>query len=140
MLEDGFAICRAKALDKNIGWVIGYYVRMPPEPEEGIEPRHMICVFDNNRSVTFRVDSETLCRYTGVMDKNGVRIFEKDIVRKRTRDGIVAKLVRFCDGCFNCGWGSGSSTAFHPYLLTAKEVEVVGNIFDNPSLVGMRYK
>ncbi len=31
--------------------------------------------------------------------------------------------------------GGGSSTATHPYTLDDKQIEVLGNIYDNPDLL-----
>ena len=59
------------------------------------------------------VDPDTVGQFTGCVDKNGV----------------------FSSGCFCCGWGSGSSTAMHPYMLDDKRIEVVGNVYDTPELL-----
>lgn len=81
------------------------------------------------------VDCKTLGQYTGLDDKNGVPIFEGDIVMKRTYQGKKPFPVTFTDGMFHCGWGGGSSTATHGYTLADKQIEVVGNIYDNPELL-----
>ena len=79
---------------------------------------------------------DTVGQYTGMIDKNGVKIFEGDIVLKRTHNGKKPIPVTFHDGMFHCGWGGGSSTATHAYTLNDKQIEVIGNIYDNPELVG----
>ena len=81
------------------------------------------------------VDYETIGQYTGLDDKNGVPIFEGDIVLKRTHHGKKPFPVAFTDGMFHCGWGGGSSTATHGYTLADKQIEVIGNIYDNPELL-----
>ena len=81
-------------------------------------------------------DPKTIGQFTGVYDKNGKKIFEGDIVMKRTYHGKKPCKVVFSYGCFHCGFGGGSSTATHPYLLdTSQYLEVVGNIYDNPEML-----
>lgn len=84
------------------------------------------------------VNPDTIGQFTGITDKNGKKIFELDIVLKRTRDGKIPCLVTFNDGCFNCGVGSGSSTKNHYYLLNDSQIEVIGNRIDNPELLQNR--
>ena len=68
-------------------------------------------------------------------DKNGKKIFEGDIVLKRTYNGKRAFPVTFAGGMFHAGYGGGSSTATHAYTLDDRQIEVIGNIYDNPELL-----
>lgn len=81
------------------------------------------------------IKKETIGQYTGLNDKNGKRIFEGDIVMKRTYHGKKPMKVVFSFGCFHCGFGGGSSTPSHPYTLDDGQIEVIGNIHDNPELL-----
>lgn len=76
------------------------------------------------------VDGKTVGQDTGCVDKNSRHIFEGDIVRKRTHNGVKELPVCFSEGCFHCGFGGGSSTPTHPYTLKDGQIEVVGNIYD----------
>lgn len=82
--------------------------------------------------VMHEVDPETLCQYTGLTNKNGKRIWENDIIELPGEDGY-----------FVCEWqedtarfvlnGEGLTVDFDNYW--SYEVEVIGNIFDNPDLL-----
>lgn len=79
-------------------------------------------------------DPATVDQYTGLTDKNGVKIFEGDIV-----DGIDFSaedgygLVRWDDGAFEV-IGNGARGAFYEDYW-GKDFEVIGNIHDNPELM-----
>ena len=93
-------------------------------------------------SVFYSVIPETVGQYTGLTDKNGVRIFEGDIVRYAERrlggeDVSVAFPVTFDEGGFCAhhyflnNWlrnGLGGNTKL-------EDIEVIGNIHDNPELL-----
>ena len=90
----------------------------------------------------YEVDPETVGQYTGLTDKNGVRIFEGDIVRYAERrlggeDVSVAFPVTFDEGGFCAhhyflnNWlrnGLGGNTKL-------EDIEVIGNIHDNPDIL-----
>ena len=93
-------------------------------------------------SVFYSVIPETVGQFTGLTDKNGVRIFEGDIVRYAERrlggeDVSVAFPVTFDEGGFCAhhyflnNWlrnGLGGNTKL-------EDIEVIGNIHDNPELL-----
>ena len=116
---------RAKCPDSN-KWVYGAYI-----PQWG-----EIATFDaDGQDCTIPVDGDTVGQYTGLKDRNGKRIFEGDIVLKRTYHGKKPFPVSYCDGMFHCGFGGGSSTPSHGYTLADNQIEVIGNIYDNPELL-----
>lgn len=129
---------RAKRTD-NGKWAYGYYIKT----HDYLDNReiHLIVGIDstsfptNEITDTNEIDLETLGQYTGLTDKNGVKIFEGDIVLKRTYQGKKPFLVAYHDGMFHCGWGGGSSTATHGYTLADKQIEVIGNVYDNFELL-----
>lgn len=76
-----------------------------------------------------KLDGKTICKFSGVYDKNKQPIFENDIVSHRGYHGQTESIVVFSDGCFNVGYHSGSSTRKTPMLLNSKMV-IVGNIYN----------
>lgn len=97
------------------------------------------CVFhidENENAVAvegmlFRVIPETIGQFIGKLDKNGDRIFEGDIVAYRgDENGVIdydEESARFC-----VVFDTWSTDFDHLY---GKELEVVGNIHDNPELM-----
>ena len=93
--------------------------------------------------VGFKVDRDTLCQYTGLTDKNGNKIWENDVVRYTDElVGMVKQdlIVWSGDCCSFARKHKSKYAAGFQYLWinerTSKELEVIGNIFDNPELLG----
>lgn len=90
----------------------------------------------------YPVIPETVGQYTGLLDKNGKKIFEGDIVKhyNNFNDGYDVGVI-FWDLDF-IGWRRTSIGRFHKisnntYKLNPTCVyEVIGNIHDNPELLG----
>lgn len=82
-------------------------------------------------------DVFTLGQFTGCHDKNGIPIYEGDIVKKRVHNGSMANCpVVFSDGGFNCVFRMGDKPwQTYIYSLVDSRIEVIGNIYDNPELV-----
>lgn len=77
----------------------------------------------------YLVEPETICRWTGLTDKNKEKIFEKDIVYISSEDENF--LVEWDhDAARFVMNGETITVDFDNYW--AHEVEVISNIFDNP--------
>jgi len=74
-----------------------------------------------------------LVQYTGLKDKNGVDLFEGDIIKTNsdvfelTYSETDYSIVFYVDSC-----GCFMSL---PYLTGLKDFEVIGNIYENPELL-----
>ena len=85
---------------------------------------------------------ETVGQYTGLTDKNGKRIFEGDICKfKRFNDVHIGKVVFNVTTASFIMWyqpivGAYGEKATQKMLLSVCDnIEVVGNIHDNPELM-----
>ena len=82
------------------------------------------------------IRTECLMQYTGVKDKNGVEIYEGDIIRGHTGRYQVDCVVRWSIG--NCGFIAEPTIIERTYLClnpgSTKSYEVIGNIHENPEL------
>lgn len=70
-----------------------------------------------------------IMQYTGLKDKNGVEIYEGDIVRAKGKEGTFNVTVNWEQDNCSAGW-SLSSIGWYK-----EELKVIGNIYENPELV-----
>lgn len=108
---------RGKRKD-NGEWVEGFYLFT----SENTYP-----VIIDMKCCSHIIIPETVGQYTGLKDKNGTKIFEGDIVRR-------------CDNVERVFYNGGG---FSPFAIPgwectpdADECEIIGNIHDNPELLG----
>lgn len=109
-------------------WVEGYLYK-----QVGVKDRiyFAIEVIDNTVKA-YEVDESTICQYIGLSDKNGNKIWENDIVEIPTEDEY-----------FHLKWEEDTARfvmSSNSFIVTfdnywSHEVEVIGNIFDNPELL-----
>lgn len=83
----------------------------------------------------YEVDPETVGQYTGHTDKNGVKIFEGDIVRYGDTIHEVVFEQRNGTAYFGLVYSESETLPFGHYQ-DLRQIEVIGNIHDNPELLG----
>jgi len=104
--------------------------------------------FDDDYFITtfwYKVNPETVGQFTGITDKNGIKVFEGDIVSISYSRAFFEKqipstigVVRYLD-CLPrfmiMGGVEPNCVAISSFCNTGEEWEVIGNIYDNPELL-----
>ena len=138
-----------RELPKEQWWVEGEVIH---EPYGAV-----IQYYAEKKRIKVVIDPETLCQYTGLTDKNGKRIWENDIVscehEKYPEDNPLEGdlffpepikyrrnyVVEFINNGNKYGYRLRNKSIH--FMLTGNviynhEIKVLGNIFDNPELLG----
>lgn len=114
----------------NYEWVEGFYACY--------RKRVYIVEMVNELVVTWHeVHPETVGQFTGLIDDDGMRIFEGDIVSGLFCFGMKKNaLVTFEDGAFGLEWYRGGMAHFDAFTSICNvSYHVLGNIYDNPELL-----
>lgn len=111
----------------NGEWIAGSLLSEPGENRAHILPNTEVYV----------VDPETVGQYIGAVDKNGVMIFEGDLVEMKLLApfNILYEVAEVRYGYSNGVMGFYLSNGRD---LISGELTVVGNIHDNPEILGRR--
>ncbi len=117
---------KAKRLDGK-GWVCGYFYE-----ENGntyiIENRQKESKL--NRNLTYQVDPSTVCQFPGLKDRNGVEVYENDIVKAVDWEEKICN-VEYKDYGF-CLCGKCFRKGIMPLFVAIDncDIYVIGNKFD----------
>lgn len=129
-MEDRY-LYKAKQKD-NGEWVQGYLY--------GIwEKRYILWGMTNDIPNMIEVDPSTICQCTGLKDKNGKLIWENDIMAAYLDDDYPEDETYIRILWRGSGFWSkekGSEDMLQVDEFDQEHFEVIGNIFDNPELLG----
>jgi prophage lp2 protein 26 len=92
----------------------------------------------NDGKCEFLIDPGTICRYTGLTDKNGQKIWENDILEGHLDDKFPEDVTREKVIWHESGWKTeepGCNDKEYLDEFDTENFEVVGNVFDNPELL-----
>ncbi len=115
----------------NGEWAFGEYITIYDDPKY----KAIKTCIELNTGV-YEVDPDTVCQYTGLTDRNGTKIFEDDIVTSAEfcPDNEGYGVIQWCDDkamfIIDADWRYDD---FDSYL--GEELEIIGNMFDNPELI-----
>lgn len=123
---------------ENNEWVYGNYA----VTDNNEKQQHFIF---QNKAFEFEVDPETIGQYTGITDDNGKKIFEGDILGVTNDDPdydyITKVYFEYNTLCVDVEDKDYDSTsigfAIEIWDDECDQVEVIGNIYDNPELLEM---
>lgn len=149
---------RGKCVDTG-KWLYGGYAIIEPPPvcfadeaEKQASVKHCIVIERGcpewgmpRQYGMAEADPSTIGQYTGLTDKDGVKIFEDDIVKTYSGLAGCIKFGQFYDGEYGLeryGWcwhgrdeeGVPCNFALDPYWTRP---EIIGNVYDNPEYCKM---
>lgn len=139
---------RGKRLDTG-EWIEGYYAKQSNHACFAHELKHQHFIFEDvfldfnlGGLQEFEVVPETVGQYTGLTDKNGKKIFEGDIAKfRRFENNYIGKIIfNYKTAGFEFRWdvlvvAFGEKATYTANLSVCDEIEVIGNIYDNPELL-----
>ena len=132
--------------DDVYGWVDGYYVCLIDSYKKRESHRIYTGYAESDcgdfYGDWYEVDPKTIGQFTGLLDKNGNRIFEGDIIDASNEWWSAAGYAGHSSPIILVEWNE-DECGFSPFstydsdcgvFISAKRCEVIGNIYDNPEI------
>lgn len=126
----------------SLGFVYGFPVIVL------IRNKRTLCIYDGKSDCDCIIKEDCIERYTGKCDSNGKEIYEGDIVKitKKKIDGsgysifnIVVKWDKDAMAFMACSAENQVPMSWFSNLSDNKR-EIIGNIHENPELLGKDYE
>lgn len=118
-------------------WVYGALVQ---QQDDLLKEKAFIISYSNyqfgdfSEAVMHEVDPETVGQYTGFVDKNSKKIFEGDILSIYNSKAFLFAVEWNNQYVLKCTTNGVSDNILN-VIESPEDVEVVGNIYDNPELI-----
>lgn len=124
-----------RGFSEEYGWIYGDYIDC-----SDILSRDYSDNFDADIAVS--VIPETVGQFTGLTDKNGMKIFEGDVVK--TKYGRICEVKWFASPCFQ-GFDLRPFEDLHLPpdrfdMYAGENLEIIGNIYNNSDIIAERMK
>lgn len=130
-------------------WVYGYLFKTPLTAEnfeaDSFQVGKVRWCISTEYGVVYEIDIASLGQITGMKDKNGAEIYEKDIVRTKHKGEISAWVVQWIEnaGRFVFTKNINDKDALSIHVAAERErrekqvaiIEKIGNLFENPELL-----
>lgn len=123
----------------NLDYKSGYCYIVPPYEQASTRSAESIVA-----STMELVNRDTICQCTGLKDKNGKLIFEKDILNGQKKRGAAFSkckvlwnecMARFDVRTMGCNFPLTLDEIMSDILMGGFDYEVIGNEIDNPELM-----
>lgn len=115
---------------KNGDWVYGFVTKLKDKRYGSFAEMK-----NTDGVCRIEVDCDTIGQFTGLRDKNGTKIFEGDIVKTNQYQrsiGTDTFTIEFVEGNYYLCHDGCTAWTLRTFI---EEVEVIGNIYDNPDLI-----